>query len=52
MLKRIKKRFGLSKEDIEFADKIRKLYETHEVIIRTNSWGGWRVTVNKKKETK
>lgn len=52
MLKQIKKRLSLSEEDLKLADKIRKLYETHDVTIKTNSWGGWRITVNKKKETK
>ena len=52
MIKSLKKRLGPTKEDLELADKIRNLYETHDVTITTNSWGGWRVSVKKKKETK
>lgn len=51
MIKRLKKRLGPTEEDLKLADQIRKLFETHDVTIRTNSWGGWRVSV-KKKETK
>ena len=51
MLKRLKKCIGPSKEDLELADKIRKLYETHDVTIVRSGYKGWRISV-KRKETK
>lgn len=48
MIKRIKKFFQPSLEDIELAEQIRKLYETHDVTIRTNSWSGWSINVKRK----
>ena len=49
--KKLKEWLGPSKEDLELADKIRKLYETHDVTIVT-SFRGWRVSVEKKKDVK
>lgn len=51
MFDKIKRWLGPTKEDLELADKIRKLYETHDVTVRVSS-RGWRVSVNKKKESK
>ena len=51
MIKKIKQRLGPTNEELRLADKIRKLYETHDVTIVTTSHGGWRVSV-KKKEAK
>ena len=51
MIKKLKKWLGPSKEDLELADKIRKLYDTHDVTVRVSS-RGWRISVEKKKETK
>ena len=47
MFDKIKKWLGPSKEDLELADKIRKLYKTHDVTVRISS-RGWRVSVKKK----
>ena len=51
MFKKIKRQLGPTNEELKLADKIRKLYETHDVTIVTTGHGGWRVSV-KKKESK
>ena len=51
MIKRLKKWIGPSKEDLELADKIRKLYGTHNVTITRSGHKGWRISVEKKKES-
>ena len=48
MFKKIKQRLGPTNEELRLADKIRKLYETHDVTIVTTSHGGWRVSVKRK----
>lgn len=51
MFDKIKQWLGPSKEDLELANKIRSLYKTHDVTVRVGS-RGWRITVEKKKDTK
>ena len=50
--KKLKEWFGPTEEELKLADSIKKLFETHNVTIITNKWSGWRVSVEKKKETK
>jgi len=48
MIKRLKKWIGPSKEDLELADNIRKLYKTHDVTIVRSGYKGWRISVKRK----
>lgn len=52
MIKWLNEKFKPSEEDRKLAEQIKKLYKTHDVTIVTNSWGGWRVSVEKKKDHK
>lgn len=50
MLKQVKRLLQPSVEDIELAEKIKKLYKSHDVSV-VRSLRGWSISV-KRKETK
>ena len=49
MFGKIKKLFQPSIEDIELAERIKKVFKTHDVTIVRNV-RGWRISVEKKKK--
>ena len=49
MIDRIRNLLQPSLEDVKLAEKIKKLYKTHDVTV-VRSFSGWRISVERKKK--